>query len=75
MTRREMERIEKRMDDAVELGLRYGGIDGSHHKMWVIDQMLRLLLADIYDEKIKENNGPPDADGETEYDWDVGIAP
>jgi len=33
------ERIEKAIDFAV----RYGGIDGGHHKMWVIDQMVRAL--------------------------------
>ena len=27
----------------VELAARYGSIDGGHHKMWVIDQMVRAL--------------------------------
>lgn len=33
------ERIAKALDFAV----RYGGIDGDHHKAWVIDQMVRAL--------------------------------
>jgi len=28
---------------AIELGFKYGSIDGGHHKMWVIDQMIRIL--------------------------------
>lgn len=59
---------EQRIQAAVELGIQYGQIDGSHHRLWVIDQMLRLLLGDKYDEAIAERNGD-------EYDWDVGIPP
>lgn len=33
----ESERIER----AIEIGIRYGGMDGEHHKTWTIDQMLR----------------------------------
>ena len=33
------ERIKRALDYAV----RYGGIDGDHHKAWVIDQMVRAL--------------------------------
>ena len=32
-----------RIDRAINYGVGAGGIDGSHHKMWVIDQMLRAL--------------------------------
>jgi hypothetical protein len=34
----------------------------------VIDQMLRALLDENYDEAIAESNGD-------EYEWDTGIAP
>lgn len=33
------ERIEK----ALSIAVAYGGIDGAHHKDWVIDQMVRAL--------------------------------
>lgn len=32
-----------RADRALEFAVQYGGIDGSHHKDWVIDQMVRAL--------------------------------
>lgn len=35
----EQERIAKALDFAVNLG----GVDGAHHKTWVIDQMVRAL--------------------------------
>ena len=44
--------LEDRIVGAVGNALHYGRIDGGHHKMWVIDQMLRGLLADEYDEVI-----------------------
>ena len=35
----EKERIAK----ALEIAAQSGGVDGGHHKMWVIDQMVRAL--------------------------------
>lgn len=32
-----------RIAKALDLATRYGGIDGGHHKQWVIDQMVRAL--------------------------------
>ena len=59
----------QRIDKAVKAAADWGWIDGGHHKMWVIDQMLRILLADRYEEWVKEfENGG-------EYEWDTGIAP
>lgn len=29
---------------ALEIAAQFGGIDGGHHKMWVIDQMVRALI-------------------------------
>ena len=38
--------------------------------------MLRTLLGDSYDKKIKESLGEEiDGEYEYEYDWDEGIAP
>lgn len=31
------------VEKALEYASRYGDIDGAHHKMWVIDQMVRAL--------------------------------
>jgi hypothetical protein len=52
------------------IATRFGGIDGEHHKQWVIDQMLRACLQDKYDDWVDRMNE------DTDYDpWDVGIAP
>ena len=61
----------RRIREAAELAVRYGMIDGSHHKMWVIDQMLRLMYGPTYDNFIATRaNNDPDREP-----WDVGIAP
>ena len=57
------------IDKAIAIAIQYGGIDGSHHKAWVIDQMLRTLAGDNYQQLIEE-----------EYtdqgdEWSTGIAP
>lgn len=36
------EKIEK----AIKIAWQYAQYDGSHHKMWVIDQMVRVLLGE-----------------------------
>lgn len=33
----------ERIDQALAIAAQYGGIDGEHHKAWVIDQMVRAL--------------------------------
>ena len=51
----------------------FGGIDGDHHKAWVIDQIFRILCGNDYaDEVAKAKDG---ADGPDTYSWDEGIAP
>lgn len=64
---------DKRIDAAIELAVRYGGIDGDHHKAWVIDQMIRLLAGDNYEQLIIE--AKDGEDGPNTYSWEVGIAP
>jgi hypothetical protein len=32
-----------RIKNALELAMRYGGIDGDHHQKWLVDQMVRAL--------------------------------
>jgi hypothetical protein len=68
--------------DAIEHQLRiaealdiaeYGQTDGSHHKDWVIDQMVRALTGDNYDEWVRAYRDGED--GPETYEWDEGIAP
>lgn len=60
---------------AIDCSWTYGGIDGAHHKQWLIDQMLRSLLDDQYDSWVKAYNEDVDEEGGSYSLWDVGIAP
>jgi hypothetical protein len=62
----------ERIDAAVALALQYGQIDGSHHKTWVIDQMLRIL-SEHYDDMIMGYETEDEAG--CFFSWDTGIAP
>jgi hypothetical protein len=62
-----------RIELAAETGFKYAHYTGDHHKMWVIDQMLRLVLGDSYDVRVAEVK--VGEDGPDTYDWDTGIAP
>lgn len=64
------------MEDKIEQALncinKYGGTDGSHHKQWVLDQVVRILV-DNYEQWVDDYcNGE---DGPNTYEWDCGIAP
>lgn len=50
----------------------YGGIDGSHHKQWVLDQVVRTLAPSYKGWVKKFKIGE---DGPNTYEWDEGIAP
>lgn len=38
-----MATLEEQIQEAINVAVQYGGIDGAHHKDWVIDQMVRRL--------------------------------
>ena len=60
----------KRINDAIDVAWKAGGVDGDHHKAWVIDQMLRKLLsANEYNDFLTEY------EKSGEYKWDPGVAP
>jgi hypothetical protein len=63
----------QRVTTALAVAARYATIDGAHHKSWVIDQMVRALTGDQYDDWVAElrwgEHGP------NTYEWDGGIAP
>lgn len=58
---------------ALEIAMRFGSIDGEHHKAWVIDQMCRALLGAQYESFIAEAKAGED--GLDTYEWDVGTPP
>ena len=52
----------EKIKQAVDLAWQYAQIDGEHHKMWVIDQMVRTLLGEEkykkwLEERAKEEEG------------------
>jgi hypothetical protein len=59
--------------NALEVIHRYGGIDGGHHKQWVLDQVVRALTGDRYAAWVA--NQKAGDDGPNTYEWDEGIAP
>jgi hypothetical protein len=60
---------EERIEMAIATGFGYGAIDGDHHKMWVIDQMIRVLAGERYEQFVEEYREGG------EYAWDEGVAP
>lgn len=63
-----------RGERAVRLAIQYGQIDGEHHRLWVIDQMVRALLGnhradETYTEMVTQY------EKDREYSWDTGTAP
>lgn len=67
------ETVPTRIEVALDLAMRYGGIDGAHHKTWVIDQMVRALTGTDYANWVQESK--VGEDGPNTYTWDEGIAP
>lgn len=67
------EYTEEGADKALTMAFQYGGYDGGHHKMWVIDQMVRALTGEKYEEFVK--HAMQGEDGPETYSWDTGIAP
>ncbi len=66
----------QRIKKALELAYQYGQIDGGHHRLWVIDQMVRALLdEEDYSVFVKAYQEPLEDDGEMSYEWETGIAP
>ena len=57
----------------VDLISEWGGIDGGHHKQWLLDQIMRKVLEDMYPKWVAEWEYGQDGPGT--YEWDKGIAP
>lgn len=64
---------EHNVREVLDLIESYAQIDGSHHKDWVIDQVVRILTGDGYEKWIAEYCWGED--GSDTYNWDEGIAP
>ena len=72
-----------RIAKALSLAVRFGGIDGAHHKDWVIDQMVRALTGCVGPfGEVKSNDyltlveqACAGEEGQQTYCWAEGIAP
>ncbi len=66
--------MKERIEKALSIAWSYGQIDGGHHRLWVIDQMVRALFEneDEYKSWVKAYETP---DGEDYWEWNTGIAP
>lgn len=59
--------------EAMAIIVQYGGIEGEHHKTWVIDQVARALMGEGYAQWVIHMKAGED--GPETYEWDEGIAP
>lgn len=64
---------DNRIREALKVIERFGGIDGGHHKTWVIDQVIRCLTGDGYDSYVSYLRDGED--GPNTYEHSEGIAP
>ena len=73
-SKEKVEKTDDNIKNALNIAFSYAQIDGAHHKLWVIDQMVRNLLKtqEAYEEF---RNRYSMVDGKKEYDWDMGTAP
>lgn len=69
----EIPELTDRVNYALNLAVQYGGIEGDHHKTWVIDRMVRALAEEEYDRVIAESRDGED--GPNTNEWGTGIAP
>lgn len=63
---------EQKIKKALDLITQYGGVDGGHHKQWLLNEIVQTLSSN-YDLWIKDYEDGED--GPETYTWDVGIAP
>lgn len=69
--------MQERIEKALNIAWRFGQIDGSNHKMWVIDQMVRILCGseEEYADWVETYETSLSSGKYDYYEWDVGIAP
>jgi hypothetical protein len=65
--------LNARIEAALQVIVRFGGIDGDHHKAWVIDQVTRHLTGPDYAAFVAA--AKQGEDGPNTYSWETGIAP
>jgi len=66
-------RAERTIKEALEFIMGWGGYEADYHKAWALDQVVRKLAGDGYEDWVKERKAGED--GPETYDWDEGTAP
>lgn len=64
---------QEKIQSAIETAVKYGSIDGAHHKAWVIDRMVRILAGSEYERIVSDASAGDE--GPNTYEWDTGIPP
>ena len=71
-----VEDLEVQKQEALGVAMSYGNTYGSHHKMWVIDQMVRKLCGDDETYKVWIMTHNDGEDGPDTHEWGTcGIVP
>jgi len=56
----------EKIQQALDVIFQYGGVDGAHHKVWVLEQVTRLLT-DNYDEWVAKAKAGEDGPNTYSY--------
>lgn len=65
-----------RIDKTLDLIKAWGGIDGDHHKQWLLDQIVRTLCLDDDEYEAWVNDYNADSEDAGGYpEWETGVAP
>ena len=59
-----LDQLKGKVDKAIGIAVRYGQIDGDHHRAWAIDRMVQALAGDRYGAFVRSSPS-----------WYAGIAP
>ena len=65
-----MEKTTRHVLDLIE---EWGGIGGSHHKQWLLNEIVKIITKDGYQKWVEKYEDGED--GPNTYEWDPGIAP
>jgi hypothetical protein len=73
--RDDIAKLVQQKEDVLELIHTYAGVDGAHHKQWLLDQIVRVLCGSEreYTRFVAEHE--EGEDGPKTYEWDAGRAP
>ena len=64
---------QEQIEKALAIARQSGSVDGDHHKAWVIDQMVRALIGEGYEDWVSTTKYGED--GIENYAWSKGTSP